>query len=76
MSFRYHTVRTAARLGVTGWVRNAPDGSVELEVQGHAEDVEGLLAWAESGPPGARVDGLVTTARPLEAGETGFTVVS
>jgi len=39
VSFRYSTLREAARLGVTGWVRNTAAGSVELEVQGNASAV-------------------------------------
>jgi acylphosphatase len=46
----------AERLGVSGWVRNLPDGSVEAVVQGPDEAVDTLVAWAHSGPPQARVE--------------------
>ena len=46
----------AGHLGVTGWVRNAPDGSVEAVVQGPSTAVDALIAWAHAGPPQARVD--------------------
>lgn len=59
--FRESMRREAERLGVTGWVRNTPDGAVEAVVQGPAEAVDALIEWARSGPPMARVDGLILT---------------
>ncbi len=50
------TMRDVAReLGVRGWVRNLPDGSVEAVVEGEREKVEKIVEWAHQGPPLARV---------------------
>ena len=46
----------ALAAGCTGWVRNRRDGSVEAVIEGTAEAVAGVLAWARRGPPAARVD--------------------
>ncbi|OJW47928.1 MAG: acylphosphatase [Thiobacillus sp. 65-1059] len=54
--FRESMRREAERLHVAGWVRNAPDGSVEAVVQGSAAAVDALIQWARSGPPLARVE--------------------
>lgn len=59
--FRESMRREAERLGVTGWVRNAQDGSVEAVVQGADEAVDALIEWARTGPPLARVDRVTQT---------------
>jgi acylphosphatase len=60
--FRESMRREAERLGVTGWVRNTPDGSVEAVAQGSHEAVDALIAWARSGgPPMARVERITLT---------------
>jgi acylphosphatase len=56
VGFRYSTVRRARDLGLTGWVRNRRDGSVELVAQGTAAAVAALVAWCGHGPSSARVD--------------------
>jgi len=56
--FRYATEDEACRLGVSGWVRNLPDGRVEGVFEGEEEAVEGMIAFCRTGPPAARVDGV------------------
>ncbi len=54
--YRASTVEKAVSLGLTGWVRNMPDGSVLIEAEGDEEQVQKLIEWAHSGPSQAVVD--------------------
>jgi len=54
--FRASAQREAKRLGLTGWVRNRPDGAVELCVEGEEEELKEMLSWANRGPSAARVE--------------------
>jgi acylphosphatase len=56
VAFRYYTRHEARRIGVTGWVRNLPDGRVEVVIRGKDDQVRALVDWCRHGPPGARVD--------------------
>ena len=56
VGFRYFTQRQAVELNLTGWVRNQPDGSVELLAKGEVSALERLLQRLEAGPIGSRVD--------------------
>ena len=62
VGFRYALQHEARRLGLSGWVRNRHDGSVEAAVCGPSEAVEKLIAWARHGPPNARVTDLKVSA--------------
>jgi acylphosphatase len=72
VAYRASTVYEARGHGLTGWVRNLPDGSVELEAQGDDGGVAALLAWCAHGPPAARVTEVNTEDRPLIANERDF----
>ncbi|MGH8719176.1 MAG: acylphosphatase [Burkholderiales bacterium] len=56
VGFRYAFADRANELGLTGWVRNRFDGSVEAVVQGEPDAVEQMIKWTKSGPDFARVD--------------------
>jgi acylphosphatase len=56
VGFRYFTQDAALREGVTGWVRNLPDGEVEAVVEGEAEAVTRMERALRSGPRGSRVE--------------------
>ena len=66
VGFRYAMVVEARRLGVTGWVRNRRDGSVEAFACGAPVALDALVVWAEHGPAGARVDECLVA--PIAAG--------
>ena len=55
VSFRWYTEQQARELGVNGWVRNEPDGSVALHAEGDVEAVDALVEWCRTGPALARV---------------------
>jgi acylphosphatase len=56
VAYRQSTIDEARRLGVAGWVRNLPDGRVEVLAEGARSLVEALAAWCRRGPRFARVD--------------------
>jgi acylphosphatase len=66
VGYRMAMTDAAVALGVTGWVRNRRDGTVEALVQGDDAAVERLLAWCRRGPPGARVTAITTLARDVD----------
>jgi acylphosphatase len=55
VGFRWSLAREAQRLGVTGWVRNRRDGSVEALISGSESEIDLLVAWAHRGPAPAQV---------------------
>jgi acylphosphatase len=71
--YRESCRREAERLGVVGWVRNRPDGRVEIEAEGPRPAVDALLTWAGHGPPRAVVDRVAVDDRP-PMGESRFLV--
>jgi acylphosphatase len=60
--FRESMCRKARQLGVTGWVRNCRDGTVEAMVQGAPEALNAMITWARAGPELARVEGVEISA--------------
>ena len=55
VNFRYHTSRTAQSLGLTGWVANRWDGTVEVVAEGQRQSLEKFLSFLHQGPPAATV---------------------
>ncbi|NWF59507.1 MAG: acylphosphatase [Fischerella sp.] len=59
VGYRFATVDTASQLGLSGWVRNLPDGRVEAVFEGVREVVEEMIRWCHQGPPAAMVKEVV-----------------
>ncbi len=55
VGFRYFLRGKLVELGLTGWVKNLPDGKVEAEVEGEREKIEKIVEWCKQGPPLAKV---------------------
>ena len=53
--FRHHAREFAQSFGLTGWCRNAPDGTVEIMAEGSKENLSRLIEWCREGSPGATV---------------------
>jgi len=56
VGFRASLAWEAGKQGISGWVRNCHDGTVEAMICGSDEAVAAMIAWTRRGPPGARVD--------------------
>jgi acylphosphatase len=72
--YRASMVQEAQKLGLTGWVRNCDDGSVEAVAEGTQTTIESLIAWCHQGPTGARVDAVEVRWEAPEHSFAGFFV--
>ena len=76
VGFRWYVVETARELGLAGWVKNRPDGIVELAAAGSREALEKLNAAVRAGPRGARVEEVrVLPVRASDDLESPFAIV-
>lgn len=73
--FRSATQREAKRLGLTGWVKNLPDGSVEVTVEGEEDSLKEFQSWVQRGPSAARVDRVDTRWRGYTGEYVDFRIV-
>ena len=72
--FRAEARSRAESLGLSGWIRNEPDGSVAAVFAGEPERVDSMVEWCRRGPAGARVDEVEATDAADEPGH-GFRVL-
>ncbi len=74
VAFRAWTRDEADRRGLTGWVRNEPDGSVHALFMGPADAVSAMLEAVKQGPPAARVSQVLTETVDTDPGLAGFRI--
>lgn len=72
--FRSEARYEARKRGVTGWIRNLPDGRVEAVFEGEEEAVKALVAFCKTGPPGARVTSFSLAWEPCLGEFKDFTI--
>ena len=73
VGFRFATVEKAQEIGIKGFVKNKPDGTVYIEAEGEADDLNRFLEWCKEGPPAAKVENSETQEIPIQE-FTGFNV--
>jgi acylphosphatase len=73
--FRASAQREARRLGLTGWVRNRPDGSVEILAEGEEDAIKDLIGWSYKGPGAARVDNVDVRWRSYAGDHADFRII-
>lgn len=71
--FRDGARSMAEEMGIVGFIRNEPDGSVYAEAEGESGDTDRFVQWCRRGPVAARVEGVEVTEKPLQGGK-GFVV--
>jgi acylphosphatase len=74
VGYRASAQQQARKLGLSGFVRNQPDGSVYAEITGSQLQVEKMIRWCQNGPPLARVAAVKVTEVAEETGGEGFEV--
>jgi acylphosphatase len=74
VGFRYSACREARRLAVSGWVRNLPDGDVEILAEGEDEALSRFLEWLKEGPEGSRVRSVKSESVASTGYYSGFTI--
>jgi acylphosphatase len=74
VAFRQTAAEEAHRLGVNGWVRNLPDGRVEVVAEGEEVAIGALVAWCKRGPRLARVEDIRITHEPFRGEFDAFRI--
>ncbi len=72
--FRMETLEEARKTGVSGWVKNKQDGTVEAVFEGEKALVDSVIQWCRQGPPVSRVDNVDIEWEPYTGKFTGFSI--
>ena len=75
VGFRYSCLREAHSLTLTGWVRNCPDGTVEVTAEGPAADLTTFTSWCRHGPSFAQVTAIQSNTLPATGEFSDFRIV-
>ena len=73
--YRHTAAKNARSRGLTGWVKNLPDGRVEAVIEGEEEPVRRLVEWCRSGPPHATVENVEVSWESFSGDFSGFQVL-
>lgn len=73
--FRASAQREAKRLGITGWVRNRNDASIELLAEGEEDAIKELVSWSHHGPSAARVENVDVRYRSYSGDYSDFRIL-
>ena len=73
--FRDSTRQRAQQLGLSGWVKNLPDGRVEALFEGPSQEVREMVRWCEQGPPHAAVENVEVEFDTARGAVSGFEVL-
>ena len=75
VGYRQALMHVASSAGISGWVRNRNDATVEALLQGRADTIDGVIAWARGGPPAARVTSVQVTPQAVDTTLAGFNIL-
>ena len=73
--FRASTQREAKRLGISGWVRNRNDASIEILAEGEEDAIKELVSWSHHGPSAARVENVDVRYRSYSGDYSDFRII-
>jgi acylphosphatase len=76
VGFRMFVMREASARGLSGWTRNLPDGTVEIEAQGNAGLVDELVRQLKIGPSRSRVTSIKVREKAINASDMGFRILT